>query len=119
MSAENVAWQSADTDGVFDPSTDAEGVPFGALARLRRERPVVWVEELLCWWTPVMTCRRTAVADCRLGGVESQAGHKGVVSFTSATRDEAVFADPDQLAIRRHLNPHFGCGPGPPFYLGD
>jgi len=35
----------ADTDVVFDPSTYAEGVPFDALARLRRECPVVWVEE--------------------------------------------------------------------------
>jgi len=117
VSAENVAWQSADTDGVFDPST-YEGVPFGARARLRRERPGLWVEERLRWWTPVMTCRRTAVADCRLGGVEIRARHKGVVSFTSATRDEAVFADPDRLAIRRHPNPHLGFGPGPPFCLG-
>src|SRR5262245_44266199 len=34
-----------DTDRVFDPSTYAEGVPFEALTRLRRECPVVWVEE--------------------------------------------------------------------------
>src|SRR5215831_21282216 len=40
-----VARQRADTDVVFDPSTYAEGVPFDALARLRRERRVVWVEE--------------------------------------------------------------------------
>lgn len=116
MSAENVAWQSADTDVVFDPLT-YEGVPFGALARLRRERPGLWVEERLRWWTPVMTFRRTAVSDCRRGGVEIHAGHKAVVSFTSATRDEAVFADPDRLAIRRHPNPPLGCGPGPPFCL--
>ena len=118
MSAENMAWQSADTDGVFNPLTDAEGVPFGALARLRRERRGVWVEERLRWWTPVMTCRRTAVSDCCLGGVEIRAGHKAVVSFISATREEAVLADPDQLAIRRHPNPPLGCGPGLPFCLG-
>jgi cytochrome P450 len=116
VSAENVAWQSADTDRAFDPLT-YEGVPFGALARLRRERPVVWVEKLL-WWTPMMTCRRTVVADCRCGSVEIHAGHKGVVSFTSASRDEAVCADPDRLAIRRPPNPPLGCGPGSPFCLG-
>jgi cytochrome P450 len=117
VSAENVAWQSADTNEVFDPSY-AEGMPFGSLARLRRERPGLWVEERLRWWTPVMTCRRTAVADCCRGGVESHAGHKGVVSSTSATRDAAVCADPDRLAIRRPPNPHLGCEPGPPFCLG-
>ena len=117
MSAENVAWQSADTDGVFDPLY-AEGVPFGALARLRRERPGLWVEERLRWWTPMMTCRRTAVADCCLGGVEIHAEHKAVVSSTFATRDEAVFTDPDRLAIRRPPNPHLGFGHGPPFCLG-
>src|SRR5262249_13182550 len=35
----------ADADAVFDPATYVAGVPFDALARLRRERPVVWVEE--------------------------------------------------------------------------
>lgn len=76
------------------------------------------VEELLRWWTPVMTFRRTAVSDCRLGGVAIRAGHKVVVSFTSANRDEAVFADPDRLNIRRHPNPHFTFGYGPHFCLG-
>ncbi len=76
------------------------------------------VEELLRWWTPVMTFRRTAVADCRLGDVDIRAGQKVVVSFTSANRDEAVFPDPDRLDIRRHPNPHLVFGHGPHFCLG-
>jgi cytochrome P450 len=64
-----------------------------------------------------MTCRRTAVADCRPGSVEIRAGHKVVVSFISANRDEAVCADPDRLDIRRHPNPHLEFGHGPPFCL--
>jgi cytochrome P450 len=76
------------------------------------------VEELLRWWTPVMTFRRTAVSDCRLGDVEIRAGQKVVVSFISANRDETVFADPDRLDIRRHPNPHFVFGHGPHFCLG-
>ena len=76
------------------------------------------VEELLRWWTPVMTFRRTAVADCRLGEVKIRAGQKVVVSFTSANRDETVFTDPDRLDIRRHPNPHFAFGYGPHFCLG-
>ncbi len=76
------------------------------------------VEELLRWWTPVMTFRRTAVADCRLGGVDVRAGDKVVVSFTSANRDETVFADADRLDIRRQPNPHLAFGHGPHFCLG-
>jgi cytochrome P450 len=76
------------------------------------------VEELLRWWTPVMTFRRTAASDCRLGGVDIRAGQKVVVSFTSANRDEAVFAEADRLDIRRHPNPHLAFGYGPHFCLG-
>jgi len=76
------------------------------------------VEELLRWWTPVMTFRRTATADCRLGDREVRAGQKVVVSFASANRDERVFADPDRLDIRRHPNPHLAFGHGPHFCLG-
>lgn len=35
-----------DTEVVFDPSSYVDGVPFGPLARLRRESPVVWVAEI-------------------------------------------------------------------------
>ena len=76
------------------------------------------VEELLRWWTPVMTFRRTAAADCRLGEVEIRAGQKVVVSFTSANRDESVFSDPDRLDIRRQPNRHVALGHGPHFCLG-
>ena len=76
------------------------------------------VEELLRWWTPVMTFRRTAVSNCHLGGVEILAGQKVVVSFTSANRDEAVFRNPDRLDIRRRPNPHLVFGHGPHFCLG-
>jgi cytochrome P450 len=75
-------------------------------------------EEMLRWWTPVMTFRRTATRDCELGGQAIRAGEKVVVSFTSANRDEAVFADPDRFDIRRHPNPHLVFGYGPHFCLG-
>src|SRR5262249_7930559 len=35
-----------DTEVVFDPSTYVGGVPFEALARLRRRTPVAWVAEI-------------------------------------------------------------------------
>jgi cytochrome P450 len=77
------------------------------------------VEEMLRWWTPVMTFRRTATADCELGGQPIRAGDKVVVSFTSANRDEAVFADPGRFDIRRQPNPHLVFGHGPHFCLGS
>ncbi len=78
----------------------------------------VAVEEMLRWWTPVMTFRRTATSDCELGGQHIGEGDKVVVSFTSANRDDAVFASPDCLDIRRHPNPHLVFGYGPHFCLG-
>jgi len=76
------------------------------------------VEEMLRWWTPVMTFRRTATSECELSGQHIGEGDKVVVSFTSANRDEAVFAGPGHFDIRRHPNPHLVFGHGPHFCLG-
>ena len=76
------------------------------------------VEEMLRWWTPVMTFRRTATAECELSGQHIAERDKVVVSFTSGNRDEAVFADPDRFDIRRHPNPHLVFGYGSHFCLG-
>jgi cytochrome P450 len=76
------------------------------------------VDEMLRWWTPVMTFRRTAAADCELAGQRIREGDKVVVSFASANRDEAVFAGADRLDIHRHPNPHLVFGHGPHFCLG-
>ena len=76
------------------------------------------VEEMLRWWTPVMTFRRTATSACQLSGQRIGEGDKVVVSFISANRDEAVFAAPDRFDIRRRPNPHLVFGHGPHFCLG-
>ena len=34
-----------DTEVIFDPRTYAQGVPYEAFDRLRRQSPVVWVQE--------------------------------------------------------------------------
>jgi cytochrome P450 len=78
----------------------------------------VAVDEMLRWWTPVMTFRRTATEDCEVGGQAIRAGDKVVVSFTSANRDDDVFTDPDTFDIQRQPNPHFVFGHGPHFCLG-
>jgi cytochrome P450 len=75
------------------------------------------VEEMLRWWSPVIQFRRTAVADVSLGGARVKAGDKVVVYFSSANRDEAVFAEPDRFDIDRDPNPHLAFGHGPHFCI--
>jgi cytochrome P450 len=123
---ENMFWLFA----VAGNETIRNGLPGGCIALLQhpeaqdalRADPSLMpaaAEELLRWWTPVMTFRRTATADCELGGQPIRAGDKVVVSFTSANRDEAVFAGADGLDIRRQPNPHLVFGHGPHFCLGS
>ncbi|MFM6848268.1 MAG: cytochrome P450 [Terrabacter sp.] len=76
------------------------------------------VDELLRWWTPVMTFRRTATTAVEVAGTRIAAGDKVVVSFASANRDEDVFADPDRLDLDRNAKPHLAFGHGPHFCLG-
>jgi len=122
---ENMFWLFA----VAGNETLRNGLPGACVALLEHPRAAaelradpallpVAVDEMLRWWTPVMTFRRTAAADCELGGQAIRAGEKVVVSFTSANRDEAVFADPGRFDIRRHPNPHLVFGHGPHFCLG-
>jgi cytochrome P450 len=122
---ENMFWLFA----VAGNETLRNGLPGACIALLEhpdaqqalRADPVLLptaVEEMLRWWTPVMTFRRTATSECELGARRIHVGDKVVVSFTSANRDEAVFADPDGFDIRRHPNPHLVFGHGPHFCLG-
>jgi cytochrome P450 len=122
---ENMFWLFA----VAGNETIRNGLPGGCIALL--EHPGVAdelrldgsllpaaVDEMLRWWTPVMTFRRTATASCSLAGQQIRAGDKVVVSFTSANRDPSVFADPDRFDIRRQPSPHLVFGHGPHFCLG-
>ncbi|MGH3279460.1 MAG: cytochrome P450 [Trebonia sp.] len=122
---ENMFWLFA----VAGNETLRNGLPGACVALLEHPRAAAElradpallpaaVEEMLRWWTPVMTFRRTAARDCELGGQAIRAGEKVVVSFMSANRDEAVFADPDRFDIRRQPNPHLAFGYGPHFCLG-
>ncbi|UFS97691.1 cytochrome P450 [Nocardia huaxiensis] len=78
------------------------------------------VEEFVRWSTPVMTFRRTAVADYELGGQVIKAGERVVMVYPSGNWDTSVFADPDRLDLSRDPNPHLGFGGGGPhFCLGN
>ncbi|MBO2458957.1 cytochrome P450 [Actinomadura violacea] len=91
-------------------------------ARLRADRSLVRTaaDEIVRWVTPVNLFRRTAVRDTELGGRQISAGDKVVVFYSSANRDEAVFADPYAFDVGRDPNPHIGFGGGGPhFCLGS
>jgi cytochrome P450 len=122
---ENMFWLFA----VAGNETLRNGLPGGLIALLThpdalaavRADPALLpgaVEEMLRWWTPVMVFRRTATRDVDLGGVPVRAGDKVVVSFTSANRDERVFAEPDRFDVHRAPNPQLSFGHGPHFCLG-
>lgn len=82
--------------------------------RLRRD-PSLWttgVEELLRWGTSVVGFRRTATRDTELRGVPIAEGDKVVLYYTSANRDEDVFAEPERFDVARSPNDHLSFGGG-------
>ena len=76
------------------------------------------VEEILRWANPLHYFRRTATADTVLHGQPIAAGQKLGLIYTSANRDEDVFADPHRFDIRRNPNPHLSLGIAEHFCLG-
>lgn len=76
------------------------------------------VEEILRYANPLHYFRRTATADLELGGVRIRAGDKVALYYTSANRDETVFADPQRFDIRRSPNPQISFGMGEHYCLG-
>ena len=80
------------------------------------------VKELVRWVTPLRHVRRTATRDTILGGKTIRSGDKIVVWYSSANRDEAVWADASTLRVDRYVNkkasPHMAFGSGTHFCLG-
>jgi cytochrome P450 len=122
---ENMFWLFA----VAGNETLRNGIPGGMVAllahpdaqRALREDPGLLdgaVEEMLRWWTPVMTFRRTAVRPATVAGVDIGAGDKVVVSFASANRDEDEFDHADRFDVTRVRGRHLVFGHGPHFCLG-
>ncbi|MFC9998178.1 cytochrome P450 [Nocardia sp. NPDC127526] len=76
------------------------------------------VEEILRYANPLHYFRRTATADTEIRGVPIKAGDKVAMWYTSANRDEDVFADPQRFDIRRNPNPHLSFGLAQHYCLG-
>jgi cholest-4-en-3-one 26-monooxygenase len=77
------------------------------------------VEEILRWVTPVIHFRRTATRDLTLRGQAIREGDKLVIFYSSANRDESVFADPFKFDVGRTPNEHLAFGVGQHFCLGS
>jgi cytochrome P450 len=90
------------------------------LAMLRADPALIGsaVEEILRYQNPLHYFRRTATADTELHGVPIKRGDKVAMIYTSANRDEDVFADPQRFDITRHPNPHLSFGIAEHFCLG-
>jgi cytochrome P450 len=90
------------------------------LAELRADRSLLpsTVEEILRWANPLHYFRRTATADTELRGTPIRAGDKVAMWYTSANRDEDVFADSQRFDLHRQPNPHLSFGVAQHFCLG-
>ncbi|HSO96808.1 MAG TPA: cytochrome P450 [Acidimicrobiia bacterium] len=90
------------------------------LAQLRADRSLLpgAVEEILRWANPLHYFRRTATADTALRGQPIASGDKVAMIYTSANRDEDVFAEPHRFDIRRDPNPQLSFGIAEHFCLG-
>ncbi len=90
------------------------------LAELRADPSLLAgaVEEILRWANPLHYFRRTAAADTVVGSTPIAAGDKVAMYYTSANRDEDVFADPQAFDIHRSPNPHLSFGIAEHFCLG-
>lgn len=90
------------------------------LAELRADPGLIpgAVEEILRWANPIHYMRRTTTADTELSGVPIAAGQKVAMYYTSANRDEEVFADSQAFDIHRSPNRHLSFGFAEHFCLG-
>ncbi|MFF4571394.1 cytochrome P450 [Streptomyces sp. NPDC001410] len=91
--------------------TDAEAGDAGGEAARRA------VDELLRLEAPIPFTARVTTDTVELTGGTLPPGARVLAVISAANRDPAVFADPDQLRVDRHPNPHLAFGGGPHFCL--
>ena len=89
-----------------------------ALLKARPEHIATAVDEIIRWVTPVKHFMRTANEDADVGGTTIRKGESVLLSYPSANRDEAVFADPNRFDVTRSPNKHLAFGFGVHYCLG-
>ena len=90
------------------------------LAALRSDADLLptAVEEMLRYANPLHYFRRTATAATELSGTPIRAGDKVAMFYTSANRDEDVFAESQTFDVRRSPNRHLSFGVAEHFCVG-
>jgi cytochrome P450 family 142 subfamily A polypeptide 1 len=78
----------------------------------------VATEEFIRWVTPIHNMCRTAATDTEVAGTTVRAGDQVVLMYSSANRDPAHFADPEDFDVTRSPNHHLAFGFGTHFCLG-
>jgi cytochrome P450 family 142 subfamily A polypeptide 1 len=76
------------------------------------------VEEFIRWVSPILNMRRTATETHELHGQTIEAGDELLLMYSSANRDERVYADPETFDVTREHNHHVAFGFGTHFCLG-
>lgn len=76
------------------------------------------VEEILRWTSPVNYMKRVVAEDLEFRGQKLREGENLVLFYSSANRDEKLFADPYAFRVDRDPNPHLAFGIGEHFCLG-
>jgi cytochrome P450 len=74
------------------------------------------IEEFVRWSSPILSFRRTALADAVIADQKIAKGEKVVMFYPSGNRDSTVFAEPNKLDLSRNPNPHQGFGGGGPHF---
>jgi cytochrome P450 len=91
------------------------------MATIAADRALIanFVEEALRMESPVQQLFRNALVDTEIGGVKIPAGSRILVSYASANRDDAQFADADTLEPgRANAREHLAFGLGVHFCIG-
>jgi cytochrome P450 len=81
-------------------------------------RLVAATEEFLRYFTVVETTTRTVIRDVTLSDQDLHRGDHVLVSWLSANRDPAEFAEPDRVILDRAPNRHLTFGVGPHRCIG-
>jgi cytochrome P450 len=93
----------------------------GEFAKLKADPSLIpsFIDEAIRWTTPVKHFMRRAEVACEVNGQTFAKDDWMMLCYASASRDEAVFDDPDEFRVDRKPNRHIAFGYGAHLCLGQ